>query len=505
MLMRLKPLRRDERGVALVVSLLVVFVVLLLAGVVFAQAVHNSTRSAGARKRLQSVDAAEAGLNFFYNYLENTAAGDLTLVPLTESVAVAPGTATFTVTPTWYDDSGDEMTGPFSDTSYPSAVHLVSQGSTNGTTPRTMETYMEIHPVFGGFEGAIITTASTQFTNNFTLNGSSGNDGDIVVTCPGSSCDVTITNGLQNVHGTLYVPNGNLALSSQTHVYGDVWANGSILIDQPNAQVDGDAISSTSSVTVDAGSVAGLGTYCTTVSGSSNIAGGTVQKCQGPPPSLNFPEISYVDQVDPNADPNWDTAGNLWYVKTFTGSGTTPCTDAKNWLQGNTPGTTYNSGNGIPSIDGQSPTGVIVRIAGTCTFGLDNNRTITMNTNVAVITDGSVNLSQQSTWNGQGSTRNLFFVVPYRETTPPSCGGGTQLYDISFGNKTNFNSLVNVGVYTPGRANMSNLNVFSGQVIAGQTCIGNNWSMNYEPIVFPGQHVSSFTEDIAYIREIPNP
>ena len=68
----LTRIRDDDRGVAMVVAVMVVFVVMLLATVVFAQAVHNSTASGYDRKRLQSVDAAEAGLNYFFNYLEQS-------------------------------------------------------------------------------------------------------------------------------------------------------------------------------------------------------------------------------------------------------------------------------------------------------------------------------------------------------------------------------------------------------------------------------------------------
>jgi hypothetical protein len=496
MLSRIQRLRGEEQGVALVFALMVVFVVLLLAGVVFAQAVHNSTRSANGRKRVQSVDAAEAGLNYFYNYMENTPAGSLIQSPLTASVDVAPGTASFTVTPTWYDAAGNQIDGPFSDSHYPAAVHVVSRGSTNGTTPRTMESYMALHPVFGGFEGAIITSASTSFVNSFTINGSNGNDGDIVVTCPDpdSPCTVDITNGLQNIHGSLYVPNGSLNISSQSHVWGSAWANGTVTVDQPQAQIDHDAISSAGAVDVTQGTVGGQGTYCTAVSGTSNIAGGTVQKCQGPPPSLPFPHVTYSDQLPPAADPAWNAEGQSWYVVSFT-----DCSLARAYVQGTGVGT-YNGGIGLdPGV-----TGVIVRITSNCQFSVSNNQTISLNSNLAIITNGSINLSQQTTWNGVGTTRNLFFIVPYQAITPPACNAPPSQYDISFGNKTNFNALVNVGVYTPGRANMNNLNAFNGQVVAGQTCIGNNWAMNYKPIVFPGQHVSGFTQDIAYIRERPN-
>ncbi len=54
---------REERGVALVVALLVTFVVMLLGTAVISLAIHNSVQSGMDRKRLQSVSAAEEGLN----------------------------------------------------------------------------------------------------------------------------------------------------------------------------------------------------------------------------------------------------------------------------------------------------------------------------------------------------------------------------------------------------------------------------------------------------------
>jgi hypothetical protein len=49
---------------------------------------------------------------------------------------------------------------------------------------------------------------------------------------------------------------------------------------------------------------------------------------------------------------------------------------------------------------------------------------------------------------------------------------------------------------------MSNQNAFYGQVVGGTVTIGNNWSMNYKPTIFPGALVTGFDEDIAYLREI---
>lgn len=478
-------MRRDERGIAMVVSLLVMFVVLLLATVVFAQAIHNSTQSAYHRKRLQSVDASEAGLNKFYNYLEHTQAKDLSWSSVTGPVGVAPGTSTFSVTPTWYSDATGTtlFTGTFSDINFPQSVKIVSVGTTNGTTTRKMESFMAVHPVFGGFEGAVVTNAPTNLVNSFTISGNNGNDGDIIDT----SGDLTLTSGNQTIRGNLYVPNGSLNIGTQVHVYGSVWANGSVTLNHPQAVVDQNATSSSSSLSVVNNSVGGIGTYCTTVLGTSKISGGAVQQCQGPPPSPSFPHVTYDDTYVPQPDPTW--TGYMYL--SFTGVGTAACTAARAYIEGTGAGT-FNGGLGLPV----GTTGVLVRILSTCTYSPSNNVTVNLNSNLAIISNGSISLSQQSTWTGVGTTRSVHFIVPW----PQTCSGG--IGNISVGNNTNFNALVSVGLYTPCTANMSNQNAFYGQVVGGSVVIGNNWSMNYRPIVIPGAHVSGFTEDIAYIREI---
>src|SRR5206468_12522265 len=103
--------------------------------------------------------------------------------------------------------------------------------------------------------------------------------------------------------GNVYVGNGSLNVGTQVHIYGDVWANGSVTINHPQALIDHNAISSTSSLSVAAGNVTGSGSYCTTVSGTSNIHSGTLTRCQGPPPAANFPQIGYNEAGAPPSSP----------------------------------------------------------------------------------------------------------------------------------------------------------------------------------------------------------
>ena len=480
----LNRIRNEERGVAMVVSLMVAFVVLLLSTVVVSQAIHSSDQSGYDRERLQSVNTAEAGLDYYYNYLASTPVTSMTTNPVTVTTGVAPGTSSVTISPTFYSDAGGVTTfsGSFSASSYPRSVKIVSVGSANGSTLRTMESFVVLHPIFAGFEGAIVANSSTTFTNNFTVNGNNGNDGNIYVL----TGNFTIPSGLDSIKGSVYVTNGTANLSSNNHVYGTVWANGSVTLNHAQEQVDGDVKSTTTSVTVSSGHVnPGGASYCTTISGTANITGAKVQTCSlGSPPTQPFPTIKY-NQTDWSSDTpaytNFQTFSNA----------ATACTDARNYIEGTGAGT-YNGG---------SVGNTVVRITQSCTYSNSNNATISLGSNLAIVTDGAINLSQQSNWNGVTSTRDVFFMSAYPSSGTPTCTGGVK--DVTLGNNTGFNNLTEAFVYTPCTASMQNNNTaFTGQVIGATVAIGNNFNMTYRPVKVPGQNPTGYNQDIAYIREI---
>jgi hypothetical protein len=148
---------RDERGVALIVALLVTFVVLLLSTTVFAMAVRNSEQSANDRKRLQSVSAAEAGLNAAYQHITAPPGGLVGLTDtLTDVVGSGPSGSSYDVQITYYEeeDGTEPMTSPsavpYSITYYPKSALISSVGSSNGKLDRTMETFVVLTPVFSG-------------------------------------------------------------------------------------------------------------------------------------------------------------------------------------------------------------------------------------------------------------------------------------------------------------------------------------------------------------------
>ncbi|HEX5949935.1 MAG TPA: hypothetical protein VFZ96_02940 [Actinomycetota bacterium] len=472
---------RDDRGVALIVALLVTFVVLLLSTTVFAMAIRNSEQSANDRKRLQSVSAAEAGLNAAYQHLTAPPGGLAGLATtLTDTVGSGPGGSTFDVAIQYYqeDDGTAPITPPFSITYYPKSALVTSVGASNGQIDRTMETFVVLTPVFSGFEGAIVSNSSLNLTNSFTLNGYLGDDGHIYVL----NGDYTAPSGLETIKGNVYVPAGSAMFGTSVHVYGTVWANANVTLQHPVVIVDRDLKASTGSIAVPQGTVGGQGYYCTSVSGDTNIAGGAQQTCTlGTPPNQPFPEIKYDQTAWSTNDPPYTNFQNF-----------TDCTKARDYVQ-NT-GTYLGAG-----FSNRNVGRTVVYINATCSFEPTNNAQIVLKNDLAIVTRGTINLAQRSTWRGESGTKYLHLMSVYPSSGSPSC----PLQDVTVGQFTNFDGHVAAIVYSPCTAHMYNNNTaFQGQVIAKTVDIGNNFHMNFLPVKVPGQKISGFTQDIAYIREV---
>lgn len=476
---------RDERGVALVVALLVTFVVMLLGTAVISMAIHNSEQSGVDRKRLQSVSASEAGLNEAFAYLTSPPGGLAAMGnSITGTVGSGPGGSAYTATFTYYatdDGAGTPIVPPFSKSYYPRSVLISSVGAANGKAPRTMETFVKLTPVFAGFEGAIVSNSAANFTNRFTLNGYQGNDGNVYVL----NGDFSAPSGLENIRGSLYVPNGGANVGTQVHIYGTVWARNAITLNHPQVLVDQDLKTTTGSITVTSGTVSGKGYYCTTVTGADKIAGGAQQTCTlGPPPSQEFPQIKYVQSDWANND--------VPYTNFQTFSGASACTSARDYIQ-------RTGAYAATGFSGRNVGNTVVLINATCTLDMSNNSTITLNNNLAIITRGGVYFSQRNTWNGVSGTKFMHVISAYPDAGSPSCP--TQ--NVRLGQLTGFDAHVSAIVYSPCTVTMENNNTaFQGQVIGQNVVIGNNFNMTFLPVKVPGQRIVGFDQDIAYLREV---
>jgi hypothetical protein len=478
----LTRLRDEERGVAMVIAVSVSFVVLLLTTVVVAQSIHSLDSSGYDRERLLSVNAAEAGTNQWYAYLQTTPslsmAGDpgcdssTGLLTLADTVQSGPSAAAYSSVGTFYGADGiTEMScASFSDTNFPSFVKVRSTGTINGAPNRTLETFVRLTPNYGGFGAAILAVNGTTITNNFTISGNSGNDGDIYIL----NGNFRVTNGM-TLYGNIYVPNGTAQLENNSVIRGNVWANGTVTLQNP-ATIQGDALSSTGDVN-GAGFINDDATAAGDVVTASLTIGGTVTEGVTMPavPTQTFPQIT-------SSTASWIASGYT-LVDLSTSTGATLCAKARDWIKNRW------STSGV--------TNALIRINATCTFSNSNNDTFSILGNLAILSDGGFNLTQASNWNGtSGTIKQIHFISVYSAT----CSGTTK--DISVSNNTNFNSQTNVSFYTPCRATMSNQNSFSGQVLSKDVTLGNNFKMAYKPVLVPGiTGVTGFKQDISYIHE----
>jgi hypothetical protein len=465
MMRTLSRLHREESGIAMVVAMMVVFVVVLLSIVILDLSIHNVDQAAYDRKRVTSIAASEAGIDKAWNLVQYTRPESLPCSSSdTDTLGSAPGPAQYSASYVWYGSTGSTLTCPLSQTNVPSAVLVTSTGTTNQGVPRTMQAYMTLQPTFGGFDAAIIAVQNTIFNNNFAITGSQGNNGDIYIT----NGDLTVTN-TPTIYGNVYVHNGLLTMTNNNKIIGNVWANGSISIDNP-ASVTGKAISSTSSIS-GSGSIGGDATAGTTI--TATTVGGTryPNSPQGPPPTQVFPLLCQVAIAGVcNALP-WTG----YTLHTYT-----DCTAPRTFLRTGT-----LTGDHVLWIDA------------VCNLDIQNNDVIDFTGNLAIVTQGSVTMTNQNNWNGAVG-KNLYFISNYR--TGLNCSSGS--YNISTGSNSNFTN-AHVFFYSPCEVTLNNQNDFTGQVIGDSVVINNHFTLNAIPVVVPGAgEIVGFQQSIVYIREV---
>ena len=478
----LTRLREEERGVAMIIAVSVAFVILILSTVVVAQSIHSLESSGYDRERLLSVNAAEAGTNQWYAYLQSTPALSMAadpgcssstgLLSIAQTVQSGPSAAAFNAVGTFYGSDGVTTMNcsTLTDTNYPSFVKVRSTGTINGSPNRTLETYVRLTPNYGGFGAAILAVNGTTITNSFTINGNSGNDGDMYFL----NGNFRVTNSM-TLSGNIYVPNGTASIENTSTVKGNVWAKGTVTLAN-SATIQGDALSSTGNIT-GTGTINDDATAAGSVVTTNLTIGGIVTSGVTMPavPTQTFPQIT-------SSTAAWITSGYT-LVDLSTSTGPTLCAKARDWILNRW------STSGI--------TNALIRINTTCTFSNNNNDVFSIPGNLAILNDGGFNLTQQSNWNGTtGSIKHIHFISVYSAT----CSGSTK--DITVSNNTNFNAFTNVSFYTPCLATMSNQNAFSGQVLSKDVSLGNNFKMTYKPVLVPGiTGITGFKQDIAYIHE----
>src|SRR5919201_1697870 len=133
----LTRIRREESGVALITALLVTMIVASLALVVAQLSIHNVGASNYDRKRVQSVNAGEAGVDATWNTLEQTQPQNLPwdaashTSTFTGTLGTGPGTASYTSTVAYYDANQTQILTQPSQGNVPAYAEITSRGTTN--------------------------------------------------------------------------------------------------------------------------------------------------------------------------------------------------------------------------------------------------------------------------------------------------------------------------------------------------------------------------------------
>lgn len=475
---RLCGIATDERGFAMVTTVLAIVVASILGAVIMQLSFHTTQASAFDRSRTQAVHAAEAGLDVVLETFQTTTTGSLPCT-VTGTMTAEP-VATWSVDIDYYEDypllDGEEIAcvgGYVPATAEPGGARLLGTGSVVGWPTGTVERFMEMNvaltPILGQFNKAIFSDQAPAISNNVTIYGENGNDAD-VYTNGSWNC----TNALM-VYGSIYAQ-GSASMTNTCRTAVDLWANGAVTMSS-QARVDHDLKSSTGGLTLSQSAavgnnvtVGGTCTNCVTGSVVGANVGGTVTtgNVQGPPPITVFPEIVF------------DAAE--WQDDGFTVLAYTDCTSARSWLT--------NSANAAVKA--------VIRITGGCTLDIANNTTINRTEDLAIFTDGEIFMNNRSTWqSGDGDWHDLFLIVE----TGASCTGTSG--QISMSNLTSFDKLY-FFVYSPCRSTFAQNNTTSRGQIYGEVVAGSNQlSFTFHAMLVPGAgEITGYTAGTAFIREI---
>jgi cytoskeletal protein CcmA (bactofilin family) len=481
---------RDEHGLAMVVGIMVAFVVLLLSLTVVSLSIHNSQSSDYDRRRLLAVASSEAGVSAYYVHLETNKASEFSC-SLTGGVDTGPSVASWSATLQLYGPTATQSIAcPAPSGVNPAFARITSIGQApSGTLLRRLETFVRLSPVYGGFGAAVLATSPTSIGNKLIVEGNTGNDADLYISCPSDPCTLTMSNN-QTIAGNVYVQ-GEVVINNSVTILGDLWAKGNITMSN-SARVVGNAKSSTGSISISSPAVIeGSATAATIVNAKARVLGLSIEGVTSdPPPSYPLPEVGFTAAEQAS----WDAAG--YQVNTYN-----DCTAARNFIAA------------IPTTANTKGTrNYVVRITATCALLFGNNTSVSMPGNLAIITDGSITMSQKVTWTAAPpdgtSDLTLFLISRYR--TGLACGTPPGPYDITTSNNTDFLNLaespiLKVFMYSPCAVNLYNQTAFNGQVLAKTVNVANQTTVRFAPSVVPGSQVTGFKQDVQFLREIVQP
>ncbi len=470
--MLLKRLAKDESGIAVVTAVVVSMVILMLCVMVVQLSIHNVERSADDRRRVQAIDAAEAGLDYYFSYLTET--GGLQLDCDTEWLTLPRSTSSFRVQATYYEANGFPIPGCPSGGQVPAFVLLYSQGKTGVDAPiRKMQAYAKLTVAKGATfdnSSAIFAQNSVNFTSNARIGGAQYSDADIY-----SNGDLSLASN-STLFGSIFAQ-GSITLKSNSEVKRNVHAKNSVTMLSRSIVRGESVISSQGSITLASNArIEGIAKAKGSITGGT-VVGGRSPNQQGLPdpatPPRSFPAFTY-NQSD------W-TAGGYTISPTF--SGATACTDAATYMS--------NAANWPPSG------GLVIRIAApgtTCTFA----GTFNVYRHLAIISDGGIELTPNTRFvpNPTSGTFNMFVFAGLSGTAP--C-------NFTARPNSGFNPGLATLLYVPAACTidlLSNSSIAQGQMIGGTINFKHTAAFSFQPVTPPGGGIGGFKQDVRCKREV---
>jgi hypothetical protein len=470
------PEGRDERGVVLLVAIAVTFVVILMSLAAVNQSVHGITQSGIANTQVQSIDAAEAGIQFEVNAL----AAD-------QTTFTCPSAANSTLTTgdyyTLYDtisSTAPARTAPLPTscasvtlTSSPSYILLRSIGTSahSGFGNRSVEALLAVTPAPTGgvLADALYGGTGVGFQNSGTITAASGvatiyaGTGASYLPCSSSGGTVSTTGNI------LSTDTGTWTLTNGCTIGGNVWSSGPIEIKSSSPSIAG-TVETPGTITVDNPPNSAIG---------GADAGGTItvpvggQATRVPP---NCPASIFLKCVADDASVVAPSAEALPSISSSNFPSAIPPTTAAPWTT--TTVTSSNCGSAATTVGTEATVGSgsqLVVLPANCQL-TGNGGSINVTNNLAVIMPGGLNFTNGVSITSSGNYK-IYLIVPTGSTSSISFDGP------SFGANLTFL------MYTPGNVTFSNFNStgLHGQIYGGGYVYSNSGlNLVYVPVTVSG-------------------
>lgn len=478
----------SDSGVALVVALIITLISFVLATAVLADAFHVVFGSLQVQRRVNAIDVAEAGVNWFANDIEADGHGPKYLGglvagspwsgsgsgPYTRSAVTVQG-GTFSLSVLYKRTDGTPLSMNPVASPFPTTLRAVvtSTGTSSGTA-RTLHAELLMQPNYGGINGAFSGMFICELGNRFTITGPNVNL-YLLGSASLSGCgnDLIVNSGQFSVSGNVWVLTGSATLTAKTFIGGDLWVKGAATIGSPPGQAAPGGqckASATPQKVIICGNVTAGGDV-PTVSKLHGTVLGNISQCVAPcpQPTIQFPII---------------TAATTFFTST-------------GWTNGGS--VLPASSGGVTSMPSSAVKTYYTVNAG-CSAPYELPLKILLRADTALLSDCGFTAKGNFEAKSANTGRYTLYLITYH-VADDFCG--TRHYT-EFKNNVDATG-VNFFIYNPCEAKFRNQVNMAGQIVARQLRAQGQTTIAYSPTVIQQAalaSVSSFRADVVELYEL---